>query len=225
LEPVSIDEEIIISVSFSDPDSGDSHEACFNWGDGTQTCLPTNGSFVSSATHSYMESGIFKVVVTITDLAGASDTGIFDFIIVYNPEGGFVTGGGWFYSNAGAYKPDPTLTGEANFGFMSQYKKGAVVPTGNAQFIFKTAGLNFKSSSYDWLAVTGNDTAKFKGSGTINGEVAENGQPAEFMIWAKDSDPDKFRIKIWYDNLQGEEVVYDNGFEQPIGGGSIVIHN
>jgi hypothetical protein len=224
LVPVAVGEKIVISVSFSDHDTGDSHEACFHWGDSTQTCLLTNGSFVSSAAHSYMESGIFKVLVTITDSAGTSDTGSFEFIIVYNPDGGFVTGGGWIYSNVGAYKPNPALTGKANFGFMSQYKKGAIVPTGNAQLKFKTAGLNFKSSSYDWLVVTGNDTAKFKGSGTVNGEVADDGQLFKFIIWAKDSAPDKFRIKIWYDKPQGEEVVYDNGSEQPIGDGSIVIH-
>jgi hypothetical protein len=34
---------------------------------------------------------------------------------------------------------------------------------------------------------------------------------------------DTFRIKIWYKD--GDEVVvYDNGFNQEIGGGSIVIH-
>ncbi len=44
------------------------------------------------------------------------------------------------------------------------------------------------------------------------------------MIWAKDLDPetDTFRIKIWYEN-GGETLVYDNGFDQPIGGGSIVV--
>lgn len=42
---------------------------------------------------------------------------------------------------------------------------------------------------------------------------------------ATDGDPDAFRMKIWEeDGLGGEIVVYDTGSEQPLGGGSIVIH-
>ena len=46
---------------------------------------------------------------------------------------------------------DPTLAGNANFGFVSRYKKGANVPTGQTQFQFQVADLNFHSSEYDWL--------------------------------------------------------------------------
>jgi hypothetical protein len=43
------------------------------------------------------------------------------------------------------------------------------------------------------------------------------------MLWAGDGEPDTFRIKIWYED--GDEiVVYDNGFDQAIGGGSIKVH-
>ena len=44
------------------------------------------------------------------------------------------------------------------------------------------------------------------------------------MLWAGDKDPDTFRIKIWYEEDGTENVVYDNGMDQAIGGGSIVIH-
>ncbi|TKJ38598.1 MAG: hypothetical protein CEE38_02530 [Planctomycetes bacterium B3_Pla] len=138
--------------------------------------------------------------------------------VVYDPTGGFVTGGGWIYSPAGAFKPDPSLAGKASFGFVSKYKKGATVPTGNTEFQFKAGDLNFHSSSYDWLLVTGSNYARFKGTGTINGSGEY-----KFMIWAGDDNPDTFRIKIWEEN-GGEVVVYDNGFDQAIGGGSIIIH-
>jgi hypothetical protein len=65
--------------------------------------------------------------------------------------------------------------------------------------------------------------AQFKGSGTING-LGDYG----FLLTAKDSavtggpPKDTFRIKIW-DKGTGL-TVYDNGTDQPIGGGSIVIH-
>ncbi len=111
------------------------------------------------------------------------------------------------------------LTGKATFGFVSKYKKGASIPTGNTEFQFHAAGLNFHSDSYDWLVVTGSNFAKFKGVGTINGEGTY-----KFQIWAGDNDPDTFRIKIWYED-GGEVVVYDNGMDQEIGAGSIVIHS
>ena len=36
--------------------------------------------------------------------------------------------------------------------------------------------------------------------------------------------PDTFRIKIWWEDEAGEHVVYDNGMDQAIGGGNIVVH-
>ena len=40
---------------------------------------------------------------------------------------------------------------------------------------------------------------------------------------ARAADTHLFRIKIWYEE-GAEVVVYDNGFDQAIGGGNIVIH-
>jgi hypothetical protein len=136
-------------------------------------------------------------------------------VVIYDPSAGFVTGGGWFNSPAGAYKADETLTGKANFGFVAKYKNGANVPDGNTQFQFKAGDLNFHSSSYEWLVVAGN-MAMFRGEGTINGEGSYT-----FMIWADDDNPDTFRIHIWDDS----GTVYDNGSRQSLGGGSIKVHN
>jgi hypothetical protein len=112
------------------------------------------------------------------------------------------------------------LSGKANFGFVSKYKKGATVPTGQTEFVFQAGDLNFHSSSYDWLVVNQNGSnAQFKGVGTINGSG-----DYKFMLWAGDGDSDTFRIKIWWEDGETENVVYDNGFDQEIEGGSIVIH-
>ncbi len=112
---------------------------------------------------------------------------------------------------------DDPLTGKATFGFVSKYKKGADVPTGNTEFQFKAGDLNFHSAAYQWLVVNQSGTnAQFKGSGTINGS-GDYG----FMLWATDGSPDTFRIKIW--DAATENLVYDNQ-GQAIGGGSIVVH-
>ena len=42
---------------------------------------------------------------------------------------------------------------------------GQQTPDGNTSFELKAAGLDFSSTSYDWLVVTGNVSANFKGSG------------------------------------------------------------
>ena len=57
--------------------------------------------------------------VTVTDDDDASDTAIFEFVVVYDPSGGFVTGGGWIDSLEDAYAADSSLVGKANFGFVS----------------------------------------------------------------------------------------------------------
>jgi hypothetical protein len=138
---------------------------------------------------------------------------------VYDPEGGFVTGGGWVDSPEGAYLPDPSLTGKASFGFVAKYKKNAVVPEGQTQFQLQVADLNFHSDSYDWLVLPDSESAVFTGSGTINGSDGY-----KFTIWAGDGEPDTFRIRIWWESDWDQYVVYDNGMAPTIGGGSIVIH-
>ena len=140
------------------------------------------------------------------------------------PSGGFVTGGGWITSPAGANIADTSLTGNAYFGFASSYKKGAAAPIGNTEFLFQVGDMNFRSSSYEWLAIAAGTRAQFKGEGTINGDaLSPDGVVYKFMITVEDKEPDTFRIKIWYD-YGGEVVVYDNGSDQAIAGGSIVIH-
>jgi hypothetical protein len=103
------------------------------------------------------------------------------------------------------------------------------VPTGNTGSKFKAADLDFQSDTYQWLVVNqGGTNAQYKGSGTINGDLAPDGSPYKFMLWAKDEDPvygDTFRIKIWYEDGDAEAIVYDNSFDQAIGAGSIRIHD
>ena len=210
------------SISFDgllsyDPE-GDPLTYAWTYGDGA------TGTGVTP-THSYTAAGIYDVCLTVNDGSLASAQAC-TLAVVYDPSAGFVTGGGWINSPAGAYKADETLAGKATFGFVSKYQKGARVPTGTTAFAFDLVGLEFTSQSYDWLVVnrTGMN-AQFKGSGLINGAADPNGHAYRFMLWAGDGSPDTFRIRIWWeDALRVETVVYDNGVAQPIGGGSIVVH-
>jgi hypothetical protein len=156
---------------------------------------------------------------------------------VYDASGGFVTGGGWINSPPGAYYPNPALVGRANFGFVSKYEKNMTVPTGQTEFQFQTANLNFHSTAYYYMLISG-PKAQYCGTGTVNGV---SGYAFQLTGW-DGSQPggggvDKFRVKI----LQGTEnsacqamgtVVYDNQLGAPnnndpttaLGGGNIVIH-
>ncbi|MCK5509373.1 MAG: PKD domain-containing protein [Desulfobacterales bacterium] len=199
-----------------DPD-GDLLTYIWNFGDG-------NTGTGAEPCYTYADAGIYDVCLIVNDGTVNSEE-VCTSAVIYDPSAGFVTGGGWIDSPEGAYKPDASLTGKANFGFVSKYKKGATVPTGQTEFQFQTASLNFHSDSYQWLVVTGANFAKFKGDGTINGENDENGNAYKFMIWAGDDTPDTFRIRIWSEDDEGNETdVYDNGFDQEISGGQIVIH-
>ncbi|UCC82019.1 MAG: PKD domain-containing protein [Gemmatimonadota bacterium] len=207
------------SAEFTDPGTADTHTAVWNWGDGTSDG-PDPATSPTPASHTYAEVGLYTIELRVTDDDGDSDTQVFESAVVYDPIAGFVTGGGWIHSPAGAYKPDPSLTGRANFGFVAKYKRGADVPTGQTEFQLRVANLNFHSTSYDWLIVTGGNYVRFQGSGTINGTGEY-----KFMLWAGGDDPDTFRIKIWEEDEEGvETVTYDNGMDQSIGGGNITIH-
>jgi hypothetical protein len=173
----------------------------------------------------FAEAGVHEVCVQATDAAGNTSDPQCVLLAVYDPDGGFVTGGGWIDSLADAYVDDPSLEGKANFGFVSKYKKGASTPTGTTEFQFKAGDLNFHSNTYQWLVVNqGGDNAQFKGVGTINGQLDSRDQPYGFMLWAGDGESDTFRIRIWSEWEGVETDVYDNGVNQTIGGGSIVIH-
>jgi hypothetical protein len=214
---VSVDNSIVLNGSDSHDPDGD--PLTYMWTQDGNLGIFT-ASTDENPTYTGTYAGITNLTLTVSDgQAHDTDTTI---LVVYDPDGGFVTGGGWIDSPAGAYIDDPTLEGKANFGFVSKYKKGATVPTGNTEFVFQAGNLNFHSSSYDWLVVTGSDYARFKGAGTINGSG-----DYKFMLWAGDNEPDTFRIRIWEeDENSGEEtVIYDNGSDQAIGGGSIIVHD
>lgn len=234
LDPILVGTSINVSASFSDADDGDNHTAMWDWGDGTTAGTVDQTENTVSDSHTYDAAGIYTIKLTVTDENGGPGESIYQFIVIYDPEGGFVTGGGWIWSPEGACQLDgcdSDTTGKANFGFFSKYKKLAAVPTGNIQFQFKSGNLNFHSKSYQWLVVAGHK-AMFKGVGTING-TGNYG----FLISAIDgaltpsTDADLFRIKIW-DMDNGDAVVYDNQIGSPddadpttaIGGGNIVIH-
>jgi hypothetical protein len=232
LAPVAINTTINTSASFTDAIPSNTHTAVWNWGDGSTsngTVTESNGAGTVTGSHAYSVDGVYTVTLTVTNNQGGSGQSVFNYVVVYNPSAGFVTGG-WFNSPAGAYAANPTLTGQANFGLNAKYHSGSTVPTGNTEFQFPAANLSFHATSYDWLVISGNQ-AQYQGSGTINGSGNYG-----FLVTALDngggSTADDIRIKIW-DKNNNNAVVYDT---QPgaattaapttaLGGGRIQVHS
>lgn len=229
LDPQLVGTTVSVSAPFTDPGAADAHAARIDWGNGTSSSGSVSAGSAGGS-HTYTAAGVYTVTVEVTDDDGGSASSAFQYVVVYDPAAGFVTGGGWIDSPAGAYAADPALSGKASFGFVSRYQSGATKPSGTTQFQFKAGALDFHSASYEWLVVSG-PKAQYKGSGAVNG-AGDYG----FLLTANDGQvsggggADKFRIKIWdkatgavvYDNRMGEAD--DASASTALGGGSIAIH-
>ncbi len=212
VHPIVINGSLVLTVMFDD---NNVKYATINWGDGNEETVSVSGNSVS-VPHTYNKSNIYAPVVTITDACGlVSDSKEYQFVVVYDPNGGFVTGGGWINSPL-SNLPYMSNGGQANFGFNAKYKNGKNEldqVDGNTTFHLKAGDLNFKSSSHSAMSlVIANHKATYTGEGTING-----GGAYEFRVIAIDGDvnskgaPDYFRIKIW-EKGKPSVVVYDNQY-------------
>lgn len=229
---VAVNTSVAFDATFIDPagTADESYTCSFDWDDDSVVDATVQATYgTCSGAASYSTPGVYTASLTVADKdGGVSNELTYQYVVVYDPSAGFVTGGGWINSPAGAYAADPSLEGRATFGFVAKYRRGQSTPDGNTQFQFRAGNLNFHSTSYQWLVVAGAN-AKYRGVGTINGQGAY-----DFMITARDGNllgggqADGFRIKIWdaggvvYDNQLGQGD--DSNATTVLGGGSIVIH-
>ena len=230
---VPVNTNVTVTASITDAGINDTFVAptcSFNMDDGTPPLVSAPVAGVCSAARVFTTAGVFTLTVSGTDDDGGVGSAT-TLLIVFDPSAGFVTGGGTINSPAGAYTADPTLTGQANFGFFSRYQKGATVPTGETDFWFQAANFNFKATSYQWLVVAG-FRAQYKGLGQVNGTGSYG-----FLLTVVDGQApggggvDKFRLKVWdiatnaivYDNVLGGSDDMDTANPQAIASGSIVI--
>lgn len=230
---VAMGTPVTVASTFADAGANDvpTMVCTVDWNAGAGFVGATQSGTSCNATNTFTAAGVYNVSMKADDGDGgtALDTVM---VIVFDPSAGFVTGGGWITSAPGSYVADPSLSGKATFGFVSKYKKGASVPTGETEFQFHAGSFNFHSDAYQWLVVSG-PRAQYKGTGTVNGATGYS-----FLLSATDGQvsggggTDKFRIKVWdttsgtvvYDNVLGEPDALLSANPQVIGGGSIVIH-
>jgi PKD repeat protein len=236
--PVALGTAVAGSVGFTDAGTADTHTGTWDWGDGTTSAATideSGGTGTAKGTHTYAAAGLYPVQLTVTDDDGGVASLVHEFVVVFDASGGFATGGGWFDSPAGAYTPDDPsdadLGGRARFAFVSKYANRATTPSGTTSFRLVSADLDFESSAYEWMVISGAKVT-YRGTGLVNGQPGYR-----FVLVATDGDArgvtasaDQIRIRIWH-GASGD-VVYDNqpgdGIDAPlrttVGGGSITVH-
>ncbi len=129
--PVEVHTEITAGAVFADQDLTHTHSALWDWGDGT-TSAGTVTEPISDAvgtvsgSHPYANAGVYTITLTVAvDETGDTDQSIFQYVVVFDPNAGFVTGGGWIDSPQGAIVSSPWATDKANLGFVAKYVSGA----------------------------------------------------------------------------------------------------
>ena len=183
-------------------------------GVGTIVVTASSQNGVASAVRA-LEPAIYAVNVTL----GCSSLTTKAFLVVFNPQGGFATGGGWILPANDGENTHPN--NRANFGFNAKYKDNN--PTGNLEFRYTDGYIDLKSTLIDQLVITGGKIAQFKGQAVVNRQqgcrffvkVIDNGEPGT---------NDTFEIKVWAPGIDPES---NSPYERAAGalkGGNIQVH-
>ncbi|MEN8908409.1 MAG: post-COAP-1 domain-containing protein [Clostridiales bacterium] len=152
-----------------------------------------------------LEPGVYSIVAKIKDNGYYEESETTAMCVVYDPNGGKATGGGWISEDSN----------KSNFGFNVKYKNG--LATGNLEFQSKESDINLKSEQIDWLVINGNE-ASFQGTGTIKNMDGEY----TFRINCIDSSVEKFTIKIWEGTDTEVDPIY-KALNVELGGGNIKV--
>lgn len=231
VDPVEVGTSISATSGFTDADVLDTHAAEWDWGDGfvtPGTVTEDNGSGAVADIHTYQSPGVYTPGLTVEDGAGATDTAVFKYVVVYDPSAGFATGGGWIIPGGNSSDPGDVLPGldgssKATFGFVVKYQSGSsTVPGGNLEFHYNEGSFHLNSTLMEWLVVTNSNWAHFQGTATIDGS-ADN---YPFRVDARDDSDhgDRFIIKVWSPDSDpnNDEPVYKASGD--LEGGQIKIH-
>jgi hypothetical protein len=169
-----------------------------------------NGKITGS--YKFNSPGVYKLRMNTTDQNGithysTTNGDIEEIIVVYDPNGGYTYGGGFYQSQPGALVADPVAEGKASFGFTINYRN-ATNPKGETQFEFKVGSFEFNALTFDYLVISG-AKAQFRGTGKIIGGQSGIGFSMTVIDGQLDgSGADKIRMKIY--NRATNAIIYDN---------------
>ena len=184
----------------------------------------TNGSVVEpsgnqngkvTGNYKFNAAGVYKLQMNVTDQKGITsyantNNDLDAIVVVYDPNGGYAYGGGFYNSPVGALKSNAKAEGKASYGFTVNYFKNSTNPKGETQFEFKVGDFEFNALNFEYLVIS-NAMAQFKGTGKING--GQSGVAFTMTVVDGQLDGtgiDKIRMRIF--NKNNGSVIYDNQF-------------
>ena len=165
--------------------------------------------------YKFNSPGVYKLQMNVTDQNGLTsyantNNDLDAIVVVYDPNGGYTYGGGYFDSPAGALRSDISATGKASYGFTVNYFKNSTNPKGETQFEFKVGDFEFNALNFDYLVIN-KSMAQFKGTGKIISGQSGIGFTMTVVDGQVDGTGiDKIRMKIY--NKNNGTVIYDNQF-------------
>jgi hypothetical protein len=180
-DPVIINTDVTITATVTD--TGGSHVASAEFQVDGGPFDDLAGAFGSdtvnvsltlpgSATPLLQTPGVHNICVRGTDIAGNIGATTCVLFAVYDPNGGFATGGGGANSPAGADLANPSGSGPVTFAFNPKYlPNNPTVPSGDLEFHYNAGNIVFKSTGWDFLVVTNGNRGQAQGTGTINGST------------------------------------------------------
>lgn len=234
VNPKSVSQTSVLTATVTDDVSTVQNGEYFVGADpGVGNGLPMSlsGGTLSATIGTSLAPGVYTVGVRARDVVGNWSPASTTLLVVYDPNGGYATGGGWIVpgsagSDAGDLLPGLDGSSKANLGFVVKYQSGAsTTPSGHLEFHYDAGKFHLTSTNYEWLVVTNKNQAQFQGDATVNGGSAVY----PFKATARDGDPtgqtDRFTIKIYApgsDPSTSSPVYQASG---DLSGGQIIIHS
>jgi Concanavalin A-like lectin/glucanases superfamily len=244
--PVTVNLPIVLTATVSDAATGGDNVASAEYSVNGGEFIPMNpadGVFdqvtenVTASVSPFSAAGLYTLCVRGADAEG--NVGAFECImaVVYSPSAGFASGSGSILSPAGADLLHPPLPGRATFGFVSKYVPGATTPSGNLEFRYRpqivdflvtNLQFDFKSTAMEYLIVTGDLRAIFRGTGTLKRPFTQTATcKFEVDAWANSflGSVDAFGLRIYACTSGGDANgnVYSLG-ATPLERGNIIVH-
>ena len=186
------------------------------WNDGlTDGFIATTTGSLGKLAHTYSKVGVYRPVVTVTNVANLSAQGT-DTLAIYDPARS-LTGNGSIASGPNSCKLSSTcaVAGTGSFSVSSSYPKGATVPS--VAFTYTAPAFSMTASKSGWwlVAIAGSQA-------TLQGAAAVNGASGyTYRLAAADGSPDKLRLQVWNSS---RALIYDNGSSEVLSKGSLAVH-
>lgn len=236
--PKGVSEPTNVTAAVSDNLSGVVEGEYFLGADpgvGNGIAMSLSGSSLIGLVDDTVPVGVHSLFVRSRDAADNWSDTTAVILVVYDPSGGFATGGGWITPRGSTSDPNDVLPGicttegactaKANFGFVVKYQNGAsTVPGGNLEFHYNVSQFHVRSADMEWLVVTNSNWAHFQGSATIDGVAGLHPFRVDARDTNKQGQPDRFVIRLW---APGADPDVDEPLYKASGdveGGQVKIH-